>query len=246
MSNFKMWRVDGAGLPFLSDLDDLFAARESGDPAPPAPTGFVTGGADLNVLYKPLSAGNQLEFDTYFRINGNVDLRNVFAKKESGGGGGPVPTSRVFFSGLQSSMGVTIVGDETNIGQALQVNAIVSFGRNGSTTQQRIRRGSVLQTVNGTWHMDAVAAGVGDGYEIQYDDTGINTFGMAVNIVNPAPSFTPITSDFYIFQIDCNTISGNADPASEALGPLVIRIRHTASGTISTYTVNMNLRADPI
>ncbi len=239
----KVSRVDGAGLPYESDLDELFAPRSGSDPSPPAPTGFVTGGADLNIRYKPLSSGTQLEFDTNFRIAGGADLRTLFAKLEGS------PLSRIQFNGLTNSMSQAVVGSEINQGQPISTTATISIGRNGSTTQQTTTSSNstnLIETVNGTWHLDAIAPNLGDDYELQFDDTGLNTFGTDTTINNNAINFVPITSSFIFFQATASIISGSSFGYSEVSGPLVIRIRHIATGTITTYTVNISVLAEPM
>lgn len=210
------------------DLDDVFDPYLSG--TKPAVTGYTVGGQDLADRYQPIGAATPAA-DTGYTTAG-VDLSQLFAPLGAGGGVDATPDWD----------GVT----RTNFSYGLSENSArlrLNFAPNGSVGI------FASDFTGGTWSMESSGfdgswflpeqAGAGDDYEIRFTDTAEQPGG---DIVNGAIDWASLaTGRDYTLTVTKSTATGPIDARYHVLA----EIREVATGTvIASGTVTLHVHSE--
>lgn len=248
-SGYTIYRIDGAGLPVITDLDSIFEPRQAGDPTANA-TGFVTGdtGLDLNQRYLPITEGDAYSDNVDFKTPIGSDLRDVFAAIGT--------ASAVTYDGVSSSQHASIAANQ--VGEQIVALANIQFNTNGTTTQTEGSSRDGIGTpdnnlINGSWFKDAPEVGIGSDYEISIDASdlqireGINPNISSVSISNssPAPTYTALSTAAF-FLISCETVGGGGGNEVFVNGTVVFNIRKIGTSKVYTKSIVYNVAVIPI
>lgn len=141
------------------DLDDVFDPYVEG--TKPAATGYTAAGADLKDRYAPISFGTAAPV-TGMSISGGVDLNTLWAAKGTAVYAGPVAL------GLGSSY-----DNSRTSSHDVAAEVLLTIKSDGTWSVTNGGAGGVVagSPLTGTWH-SAPAAGVGTGARVRFSSGG--------------------------------------------------------------------------
>lgn len=141
------------------DLDDVFDPYVEG--TKPAATGYTAAGADLKDRYAPISFGTAAPV-TGMSISGGVDLNTLWAAKGTAVYAGPVAL------GLGSSYDNSRTSSHDI---AAQVSLVIKSDGTWAVTNGGTGGAVIGDPLTGAWH-SAPAAGVGAGARVRFSSGG--------------------------------------------------------------------------